>query len=441
MSRGGLCRSAVPALALAALLLGPIAPARAARVEVGPGDLQQAIAAAAPLDVLVLRAGVHEGPVHIDRPLVIEGEPGAVIDGRGRGRTIEVTAPGVTIKGLIVRGSGHQLDRMDAGIFLWQTAVGSLVQDNALEGNLVGVYVHGAARSVVRGNRIVGWLAPNRNDSGNGVYIWNAPGAQVLDNDISGGRDGIFTNVSRDNLFRGNRLHGVRFAVHYMYTNNSEVSHNISVGNHAGYVIMSSNRLKILDNVSYGDRDQGLLFNYANDSLVEGNAALHGGNQCVFIYNANKNRFVDNWFEGCRIGVHFTAGSERNIMTDNAFIGNETQVKYVGTRDLNWSEDGRGNYWSDNPAFDLNGDGIADAAYRPNDMVDQIVWRYPAAKLLLNSPAVQVVRWAQAAFPNLHPGGVVDSAPLMRPPEVAAARFRPAAPPSAAEPSRGSANG
>jgi nitrous oxidase accessory protein len=161
----------------------------------------------------------------------------------------------------------------------------------------------------------------------------------------------------------------------------------------------------------------------------------------VFIYNANKNRFVDNWFEGCRIGVHFTAGSERNIMTDNAFIGNETQVKYVGTRDLNWSEDGRGNYWSDNPAFDLNGDGIADAAYRPNDMVDQIVWRYPAAKLLLNSPAVQVVRWAQAAFPNLHPGGVVDSAPLMRPPEVAAARFRPAAPPSAAEPSRGSANG
>ena len=27
-----------------------------------------------------------------------------------------------------------------------------------------------------------------------------------------------------------------------------------------------------------------------------------------------------------------------------------------------------GNYWSDNPSFDLNGDGIADSPYRPNDL-------------------------------------------------------------------------
>ena len=51
---------------------------------------------------------------------------------------------------------------------------------------------------------------------------------------------------------------------------------------------------------------------------------------------------------------------------------------------------GRGNYYSDNPAFDLKGDGIADTAYRPNDLIDQVIWRAPAAKLLLNSPAVQV---------------------------------------------------
>ena len=75
--------------------------------------------------------------------------------------------------------------------------------------------------------------------------------------------------------------------------------------------------------------------------------------------------FSGNWFEGCAIGVHFTAGSERNSITGNAFISNRTQVKYVGTRYLDWSREGRGNYWSDNPAFDLNGDGIADEAYRP----------------------------------------------------------------------------
>ncbi len=93
-----------------------------------------------------------------------------------------------------------------------------------------------------------------------------------------------------------------------------------------------------------------------------------GPEKCVFIYNANKNRFRDNWFEGCEIGIHFTAGSEGNEITGNAFVNNRNQVKYVGTRYLDWSKGGRGNYWSDNPAFDLNGDGIADNAYRPNDL-------------------------------------------------------------------------
>jgi nitrous oxidase accessory protein len=142
----------------------------------------------------------------------------------------------------------------------------------------------------------------------------------------------------------------------------------------------------------------------------------NGPEKCVFIYNTNHNWFRNNWFERCAIGVHFTAGSEGNEITGNAFVGNRNQVKYVGTRNLDWSKGGRGNYWSDNPAFDLNGDGIADTAYRPNDLVDRVLWTAPSAKVLINSPAVQVLRWAQAQFPALYPGGVVDSHPLIAPP-------------------------
>ncbi len=144
----------------------------------------------------------------------------------------------------------------------------------------------------------------------------------------------------------------------------------------------------------------------------------HGGEKCVFIYNANFNDFSGNRFEGCDIGIHFTAGSESNTMTGNAFIGNRSQVKYVGTRFLDWSKDGRGNYWSDNAAFDLDGDGIADQPYRPNDVIDQVLWRNPMAKMLVTSPAVQTIRWAQSQLPALQPGGVIDTAPLMRPPEA-----------------------
>ncbi len=76
---------------------------------------------------------------------------------------------------------------------------------------------------------------------------------------------------------------------------------------------------------------------------------------------------------------------------------------------------GAATYWSDHPAFDLNGDGIADSAFRPNDLMDHILWSQPAAALLMGAPAVQLIRWSQSSFPATLPGGVLDSVPLMAP--------------------------
>ena len=399
-------------------------------------------------DVIELSAGEYKGAIRIERRVVLSGRPGAVLDGGGAGTVVTVTSPDVTVRGVTIRGSGYDLEKMDSGVFLAKTAQRALVENNRFEGNLYGIYVHGATGSRVQRNIIEGMQDRRLNERGNGVSVWNAPDVTIAENTFRYGRDGVFTISSRKDRFINNRFDQVRFAVHYMYTNDSEVSGNISIGNHVGYAIMYSNRLMIRNNISDRDRDYGLLFNYANYAEIDGNwvnggsldniasrkdegpveergmlpeskpepGLRSGPGKCVFIYNTNHNKFRNNWFERCGIGVHFTAGSEGNEITGNAFVGNRNQVKYVGTRDLDWSKGGRGNYWSDNPAFDLNGDGIADTAYRPNDLVDRVLWTAPSAKVLINSPAVQVLRWAQAQFPALYPGGVVDTHPLIAPP-------------------------
>ena len=377
------------------------------------GSLQRAIDQAGRGDRLLLQAGVYAGAVVIDRPLQLLGTASSIIDGQGVGRVITVVAPDVIVRGVTVRNSGTSLATEDSGIFVTSDGDRALIDGNQLEHNLIGIYLKGPENAVVRRNVIVGSTDPHVNDRGNGIHLWNTPGSVVEDNDIRYGRDGIFVTTSRNNVFRGNRLRDLRFAIHYMYTHDSEISANRSIGNHVGYALMYSDRLQVVGNVSDGDRDRGLFFNYANHSDIKGNRVSGGTEKCVFIYNANINRIHGNYFADCQIGIHFTAGSERNQMYENAFVNNRTQVKYVGTRHIEWSVDGRGNYWSDNPAFDLDDDGIADQPYRPNDLVDQIVWRHPMAKLLLNSPALQVLRWAQSEFPSLHPGGVSDSAPLM----------------------------
>jgi len=399
---------------IAAALLGP-AVAGAGEVRPGPGALAAAIAEAEPGETLTLTRGVHGGAVEIDRPLTLVCAAGAVIDGRAAGSVITVTAPDVTIRGCAIRGSGDDHDEIDSGIRLLEGADRALVEDNRLTGNLYGVDIHGARAAMVRANTIVGRDDHRMNARGNGVYVWNAPESKVVGNDIRLGRDGIFTNTSRNNLFADNTFRDLRFAVHYMYTQDSTVRGNRSIGNNLGYAIMFSRGVRVENNASIGDRDHGIMLNYANSGVVTGNYVTGTEDRALFIYNAHKNRIAGNRFEASGTGVHFTAGSERNAITENAFMANRRQVKYVGSKWVDWSEDGTGNYWSDHAAFDLDTDGIADAAYRPNDVIDHVLWTQPAARLLLGSPAVQLVRWAQRAFPATLPGGVIDRHPLMRP--------------------------
>ncbi len=197
-----------------------------------------------------------------------------------------------------MRGSGQSLIDRNSGIFLDRTADRAAVENVVLVDNLIGVYLDGTHDALVRHSIIHGLHTLRRPERGPSISIWNAPGSHVLDNELEGGRDGVFAVSSKQNTIRGNRLHGLRFAVHFMYTNETEVADNVSVGNDVGYVMMYSDRLRLHDNVSDGDRDNGLLFNYANASTITGNVVRHS-EKCVFIYNANKNRFTDNWFEWC----------------------------------------------------------------------------------------------------------------------------------------------
>ncbi len=392
----------------------------AAVVDVAPGrtSLQTAIANAARGDILQLQDGIYYGPVVIDRSLTLLGSGNSIIDGAGKGRVVTVTAVDTIVRHISIRNSGIDLSEEDSGIFVTKEADRALIEDNMLNDNLIGIYLKGPDDAIVRNNRITGKTDLRMNERGNGIHLWNTPGSIIEGNHVRYGRDGIFVTTSNNNIFRNNHFQDLRFAIHYMYTNNSEISGNTSRNNHIAYALMFSSHLNVFNNHSIDDRDRGLFFNYANYSTVSRNRVEGGPEKCIFIYNSNFNRIEGNILKQCQIGIHFTAGSEDNQISGNAFIANQTQVKYIGTRHLEWSVNGQGNYWSDNMAFDLDGDNIADKPYQPNNLVDRIIWRHPVTKILVNSPAFKLLQWAQSQFPSLYPGGVIDSAPLMQNPEV-----------------------
>ncbi|MGJ7458790.1 nitrous oxide reductase family maturation protein NosD [Halomonas sp. RA08-2] len=421
-------------LPLLFLLLPGLALAAEWRAIPGETPLQQVLEAAAPGDTVRVAEGIHLGNFVVEVPITLVGEPGAVLDGQRQGTVLTVAAPGTTVRDLHIREDGANINEIDSGIFVAREAAGTRLENNRIEARGFGIWLDAVPDVAVVGNRISGDTSLRSQDRGNGLQLYNVTGAEIIGNEVWEARDGIYIDVSNHNRLIGNLLRDQRYGVHYMFSHANELRDNETRNNRLGYALMQSRQLEVVGNRSIRDQNYGFLMNFIVDSVIAENIAMEaqrGGmtaasdghaisgteGKALFVYNSLFNEIRDNLFARTEIGIHMTAGSEDNAFHGNAFVGNETQVKYVALREQEWSFEGSGNYWSDYLGWDLSGDGLGDIPYEPNDSVDRLIWTYPMAKILMNSPAVQVLRWVQREFPILRPPGVRDSHPLMALPD------------------------
>ncbi|GGJ05995.1 nitrous oxide reductase family maturation protein NosD [Halopseudomonas pertucinogena] len=379
-------------------------------------------------NTMILPAGDYSGQFLLDEPVHLRCEPGAVLDSAGKGSLLTIRAADVTIEGCTLRNWGANLTDMNAGIFVEPSATGVTLRNNDLSGPSFGIWSDGTRHLTVEGNQVEGDRNYRSQDRGNGIHLINTNEARVVDNQVRHVRDGIYLGNSNNNLIEGNLMEDLRFGIHYMFSQSNRVIGNTTRRTRTGYALMQSRMLTVENNRSEDDRNYGILMNFITYSTITNNfvsnvqrgqtgddSMIKGGEgKALFIYNSLFNTIEHNHFERSNLGIHLTAGSENNKISHNAFVGNEQQVKYVATRTQEWSVDGRGNFWSDYLGWDRNDDGLGDVPYEPNDNVDRLLWMYPQVRLLMNSPAIQVLRWVQRAFPVMKMQGVQDSHPLMQ---------------------------
>ncbi|MCV2358841.1 nitrous oxide reductase family maturation protein NosD [Paucibacter sp. TC2R-5] len=399
---------------LALLLLGAALGAQAATVRVAPGEaLQQAIDRAQPGDIVEIERGLYAGNFKIDKALTLRGINRPTLSGVNQGDTIRVTAADVTIEGLIVRDSGASLKDQNAGIYLRPGAHRAVVRHNDLTYNLFGLWIEKANDVRIEHNIITGKRELNSSQRGNGIQLYNTDGARITGNNIGFVRDALYVDVSHHAIFKGNKLHHSRYGSHYMNSYYNLWEDNDSYYNRGGLALMEVRNQIVRGNRTWGNSDHGIMLRTLQDSVVENNV-IAGNNRGFFIYDVEYATLKGNLVVDNHVGVHLSAGSTRNIVEGNDFIGNREQIRYVGARDETWGKD-TGNHWSNYLGWDRNGDGVGDIPYEANDMVDRLSWRHPSVKLLMASPAIQALRLVGQQFPVLRVPTVVDPAPRMQP--------------------------
>lgn len=388
--------------------------AQAAEHKVLPGQsISEAIDRAKAGDTVVVARGVY--PVHlvITKPLHLKGLNRPTLDGGNIGDVIRIKSPNVTIEGFIISNSGADLTAQNAGIYLEPGSDRAIVHNNTINYTLFGLWIEKVKDIQVIANNITGKRDLASAQRGNGIQLYNSRGAKIINNHVSFTRDGIYVDVSDHALFQGNRLHHLRYGSHYMNSNFNVWENNDSYLNRGGLALMEVRNQTVRNNRAWGNSDHGIMLRTIVDSVVEHNVVA-GNGRGFFIYDAEYNKLHNNLIIANRVGVHLWAGSIHNDVEGNDLINNSEQIKYVASKDEYWGVK-TGNYWSNYVGWDSDGNGVGDVPYEANDLVDHLTWKYPAAKLLLNSPAVQTLRLVSRQFPLLRATSIVDQHPRMTP--------------------------
>jgi nitrous oxidase accessory protein len=400
--------------------------------------LVAALGSAADGATIRVPSGLYRGPFTLDRPVHLVAAPGAHLAGDGRTHTVAIRAAGVTLDGFEISGSGLDLSRDHAAVHV--TGAHAVIVHNRIHDALHGVYVRQADGARIEGNTIDGTatiVQPvdpfaagarpseselcevdlNQNRRGNGIHIWNSSQHLVSGNRIRHTRDGVyFSFVDRSDV-RDNIIEGVRYGLHYMYSDDNRFERNVFRDNAAGAALMSSHGIVLRDNqflANRSHRSYGVLMQTVETSVLERNR-ISGNTVGVFFESGHGNRLIDNHIDRNHIGIHASDSSDGNEFAGNRFVGNLHTVETTGGNlTSRWAIDGRGNYWDGAVMLDLDRDGIGDVPHRELDLFGGLRRDLPVVGLLGGSPAERLLRFVHArlALPGL--AGVVDPAPLTR---------------------------
>jgi len=388
-------------------------------------DLTAALANAQPGATIVVPAGVYAGPLQIDKPVVLAGQAGAIIQGAGHGDVITINAAYVTIRGLVIRNSGDSLDQENAGITV--LAPHATIEGNQMEDVLFGIYLKNAPKSIIRNNVVLSMDLPEAR-RGDGIRVWYSEGALLEGNRVQGTRD-LIVWFSSNSIVRRNIVEQSRYGIHTMSSNNLLLEDNILRHNSVGVYTMYGNGVTLRNNLIYDNRGSsgyGVGMKDVEKAVLTGNRLVSNR---VGIYLDNSPRAAGvtvqadhNLFAYNEIGVILQPLVTRHRFTQNVFQENGEQVALAAEGTLKgneWSHNGAGNYWSDYAGFDADGNQIGDLPYQAQSLFEDLLEQYPELRLFQLSPATDALDLAAKAFPIFQPRPkLADEAPLMVPPPL-----------------------
>ena len=365
-------------------------------------DIQEAINAASPGEVIHIPAGRYQGNFIVTKPLTLLGEDGTEVISKNNEPTlrIENTAT-ISIGNLKLSGKSKAIVASNVD--------GLELSNMQIKDAHMGVHIQRSNNIHIHDIHVTG-SEGHYAEKGNGIAIYKSEDILIENNHIEQMQDGIYVEEVNSIVVQHNNVTRSRYATHFMYTSDAKAFFNNYLSNVTGFMVMMTTDIFLENNTVENHSDYNgygmLLYDVQRASIAKN--IIKNNRTGLALQKSSMIQINTNDFQMNQTAVEGTKVSDNTKASHNSFTGN---ILTARSDQLGFQLNS--NYYDDYTGIDIEGNGYGDVPYVAMSSFGQWMVRQPVYQYFVASPSVVLLTSLDQQINKMESRVLVDHTPIL----------------------------
>ena len=365
-------------------------------------DIQEAIDAASPCEVIHIPAGQYQGNFIVTKPLTLLGEDGTEFISKSNEPTLRIANTAtISIRNLKLSGKSKAIVASNVD--------GLELSNIHIKDAFTGVYIQRSNNIHIHDIHVTG-SEGHYAEKGNGIAVYKSEDILIENNHIEQMQDGIYVEEVKSIVVQHNNVTQSRYATHFMYTSDAKAFFNNYLSNVTGFMVMMTTDIFLENNTvenHFNYNGYGMLLYDVQRASIANNI-IKNNRTGLALQKSSMIQIDTNDFQMNQTAVEGTKVSDNTKASHNSFTGN---ILTARSDRLGFQLDS--NYYDDYTGIDMKGNGYGDVPYVAMSSFGQWMVRQPVYQYFVASPSVVLLTSLDQQINKTESRVLVDHTPRL----------------------------